>query len=226
MNLFLERHAQVVPQLEGGAAIGDFLTADLRFHRDGQTLNEAKEIQFRLQPELRFQDGSVPEVGTALVGINPGESREAEAVIGSLLDHLVPRDEVVIATKVHGRMRPGPNGAGLSRTAIFTEVDASLARLGTDYIDLYQIHRWDPTVPVEETLEALSDVVRAGKVRYLGASSMYAWQFSKALYLQQIHGWARFVTMQDHYNLLNREEEREMIPLCADQGVGLIPKSI
>jgi aryl-alcohol dehydrogenase (NADP+) len=122
-------------------------------------------------------------------------------------------------------MRPGPNGAGLSRKAIFTEVDASLTRLGTDYIDLYQIHRWDSSVPAEETLEALSDVVKAGKVRYLGASSMWAWQFSRALYLQQIHGWARFVSMQDHYNLLNREEEREMIPLCADQGVGLIPWS-
>jgi 1-deoxyxylulose-5-phosphate synthase len=149
----------------------------------------------------------------------------SEEIVGRALADFTRRDEVVIATKVNGRMRPGPNGAGLSRKAIFTEVDASLTRLGTDYIDLYQIHRWDPTVPVEETLEALSDVVKSGKVRYLGASSMYAWQFSKALYLQRINGWARFVTMQNHYNLLNREEEREMIPLSADWGVGLIPWS-
>jgi aryl-alcohol dehydrogenase-like predicted oxidoreductase len=149
----------------------------------------------------------------------------SEEITGRALADFANRDEVVIATKVHGRMRPGPNGAGLSRKAIFTEVDASLTRLGTDYIDLYQIHRWDASVPIEETLEALSDVVASGKVRYLGASSMYAWQFSKALYLQQVNGWAKFVTMQDHYNLLNREEEREMIPLCADQGVGLIPWS-
>ncbi len=149
----------------------------------------------------------------------------SEEIVGRALADFTRRDEVVIATKVHGRMRPGPNGAGLSRKAIFTEVDASLTRLGTNYIDLYQIHRWDPTVPIEETLEALSDLVTSGKVRYLGASSMHAWQFSKALYLQQINGWARFVTMQNHYNLLNREEEREMIPLSADQGVGLIPWS-
>jgi aryl-alcohol dehydrogenase-like predicted oxidoreductase len=149
----------------------------------------------------------------------------SEEIVGRALADFTKREEIVLATKVNGRMHPGPNGAGLSRKAIFTEVDASLTRLGTDYIDLYQIHRWDKTVPVEETLEALSDVVKSGKVRYIGASSMYAWQFSKALYLQQIHGWAKFVTMQDHYNLLNREEEREMIPLCADQGVGLIPWS-
>jgi len=122
-------------------------------------------------------------------------------------------------------MRPGPNGAGLSRKAIMTEVDASLARLGTDYIDLYQIHRWDPVTPIEETLEALHDVVKAGKARYIGASSMYAWQFAKALYLSDLHGWTRFVSMQDHYNLLQREEEREMLPLCADQGVGVLPWS-
>jgi aryl-alcohol dehydrogenase-like predicted oxidoreductase len=149
----------------------------------------------------------------------------SEEIVGRALADFTKREDVVIATKVHGRMRPGPNGAGLSRKAIFTEVDASLARLGTDYIDLYQIHRWDSSVPPEETLEALSDVVKSGRVRYLGASSMWAWQFSRALYLQQIHGWARFVSMQNHYNLLNREEEREMIPLCADQGVGLIPWS-
>ncbi|MCU1423941.1 MAG: alcohol dehydrogenase [Microbacteriaceae bacterium] len=149
----------------------------------------------------------------------------SEEIVGRALAEFANRDEVVIATKVHGRMRPGPNGAGLSRKAIFAEIDASLTRLGTDYVDLYQIHRWDATVPIEETLEALHDVVRAGKARYLGASSMFAWQFSKALHLQRANGWARFVSMQDHYNLLNREEEREMHPLCADEGVGVIPWS-
>src|SRR5213075_1320239 len=129
------------------------------------------------------------------------------------------REDVVLATKVFNRMRPGPNGAGLSRKAILQEIDASLARLGTDYVDLYQIHRMDNATPVEETLEALHDVVKAGKARYLGASSMPAWQFSRALHLQRQHGWARFVSMQDHYNLLAREEEREMLPLCVDEGV-------
>lgn len=122
-------------------------------------------------------------------------------------------------------MGEGPNRGGLSRKAIFAECDASLRRLGLDHIDLYQIHRWDAGVPIEETLQALSDLVDSGKVRYLGASSMYAWQFFKALYLQQIHGWHPFVTMQDHYNLINREEEREMYPLCADRGIGVIPWS-
>ena len=136
-----------------------------------------------------------------------------------------PREEVVIATKVHGRMRPGPNGQGLSRKAIMTEIDDSLPRLGTDYVDLYQIHRWDYHTPIEETLEALHDVVKAGKARYIGASSMYAWQFAKALYIADLNGWTRFVSMQNHYNLLYREEEREMLPLCADQGIGAIPWS-
>jgi aryl-alcohol dehydrogenase (NADP+) len=122
-------------------------------------------------------------------------------------------------------MRPGPNGAGLSRKAVLRELEASLRRLGTDHVDLYQIHRWDPHTPVEETLEALDSAVRSGKVRYLGASSMWAWQFGKALHLAGEHGWHRFVSMQDHYNLLNREEEREMHPLCADQGIGVIPWS-
>ena len=131
----------------------------------------------------------------------------------------------MIATKVHGRMRPGPNGAGLSRKAILHEIDASLRRLGTDYVDLYQIHRWDPTTPIEETMEALHDVVKSGKARYIGASSMYAWQFAKAQHVAEAHGWTRFVSMQNHYNLLYREEEREMLPLCADQGVGVIPWS-
>jgi aryl-alcohol dehydrogenase-like predicted oxidoreductase len=149
----------------------------------------------------------------------------SEEIVGRALADYGRRDELVVATKVHGRMGDGANLAGLSRKAIFTEVDASLRRLGMDYIDLYQIHRWDATTPIEETLQALHDLVRSGKVRYLGASSMYAWQFSKALYLQREHGWTRFVTMQDHYNLINREEEREMYPLCADQAIGVLPWS-
>lgn len=149
----------------------------------------------------------------------------SEEIVGRALKDLTRREDVVIATKVHGRMRPGPNGAGLSRRHIMEQIDASLRRLGTDYIDLYQVHRWDPNTPVEETLEALDDVVRAGKARYIGASSMYAWQFSKALNLQERHGWARYVTMQNHLNLLYREEEREMIPLCIDQNIGLLPWS-
>ncbi|MGF7235356.1 MAG: aldo/keto reductase [Frankia sp.] len=149
----------------------------------------------------------------------------SEEITGRTLLSMARREDVVIATKVHGRMRPGPNGQGLSRAAIMTEIDASLRRLGTDYIDLYQIHRADPQTPWEETLEALHDLVRAGKVRYLGASSMFAWQFTKALYLADLHGWTRFVSMQDHYNLLYREEEREMLPLCRDQGIGVIPWS-
>lgn len=149
----------------------------------------------------------------------------SEEIVGKALAEFTRREEIVIATKVHGVMRTGPNGRGLSRKAIFAELDASLTRLGTDYVDLYQIHRWDPATPIEETLEALHDVVKAGKVRSIGASSMAAWQFSKALYLQQINGWVRFATMQDHYNLVYREEEREMFPLCADQKIGVLPWS-
>jgi 1-deoxyxylulose-5-phosphate synthase len=149
----------------------------------------------------------------------------SEEILGSALHDFTVREEVVIATKVHGRMHAGPNGAGLSRKAIMAEIDASLRRLRTDYVDLYQIHRFDPTTPIEETVEALHDVVKAGKARYVGASSMYAWQFSKMLYTADLHGWTRFVSMQDHYNLLNREEEREMFPLCADQGIGVLPWS-
>jgi 1-deoxyxylulose-5-phosphate synthase len=149
----------------------------------------------------------------------------SEEILGRALKEFTRREDVVIATKVHGRMRPGPNGAGLSRKAIFAELDNSLRRLGTDFVDLYQIHRWDPTVPIEETMEALHDVVKAGKVRYVGASSMYAWQFSKALYISRLRGWTEFVSMQDHVNLLNREEEREMLPLCADQGIAVMPWS-
>jgi aryl-alcohol dehydrogenase (NADP+) len=149
----------------------------------------------------------------------------SEEIVGRALADMADRDEIVLATKVHGKMRSGPNGGGLSRKAILSEIDHSLKRLGTDYIDLYQIHRWDYETPIEETLEALDDVVKAGKARYIGASSMFAWQFAKALATSDLNGWARFVSMQDHYNLLYREEEREMLPLCADQGVGVIPWS-
>jgi len=149
----------------------------------------------------------------------------SEEIVGRAVRDFARRDEVVIATKVFNPMRQGPNGGGLSRKAIFTEIDASLRRLGMDYIDLYQIHRWDYATPIEETLEALHDVVKTGRVRYIGASSMFAWQFCKALYLADRHGWCRFVTMQDHYNLLYREEEREMLPLCAAEGVGVLPWS-
>jgi aryl-alcohol dehydrogenase-like predicted oxidoreductase len=146
----------------------------------------------------------------------------SEEILGRALKDFANRDDVVIATKLRHPMRPGPNGRGLSRKAIMTEIDHSLRRLGTDYVDLYQIHRNDHATPLEETLQALDDLVKAGKVRYLGASSMPAWEFAKALHLQARHGWARFVSMQDHYNLLAREEEREMIPLCLDEGVGTI----
>ncbi len=146
----------------------------------------------------------------------------SEEITGRALKDFADRDDVVIATKVRHPMRPGPNGSGLSRKAIFSEIDHSLRRLGAGYVDLYQIHRMDPSTPIEETLEALHDVVKAGKARYIGASSMHAWEFSKALHLQRQHGWTRFVSMQDHYNLLAREEEREMLPLCADEGIGTI----
>ncbi|MBP0458053.1 aldo/keto reductase [Streptomyces montanisoli] len=149
----------------------------------------------------------------------------SEEITGRALKDFARRDDVVIATKVFNRMRPGPNGAGLSRKAILTEIDNSLRRLGTDYVDLYQIHRWDPATPIEETLEALHDVVKAGKARYIGASSMYTWQFAKALYTADLHGWTRFVSMQNHYNLIYREEERDMLPFCADQGIGVVPWS-
>ncbi|WP_321872844.1 aldo/keto reductase [Burkholderia ubonensis] len=149
----------------------------------------------------------------------------SEEIVGRALRDFAKRDDVVIATKVFHRMRPGPNGAGLSRKAILTEIDHSLKRLGTDYVDLYQIHRWDYHTPIEETLEALHDVVKAGKARYIGASSMHAWQFSKALYTSKLNGWTQFVSMQDHLNLLYREEEREMLPLCADQGIAVLPWS-
>lgn len=149
----------------------------------------------------------------------------SEEIVGRALRDFTKRDDIVVATKVYNRMRPGPNGAGLSRKAIFNEIDNSLRRLGTDYVDLYQIHRWDYHTPIEETLEALHDVVKAGKARYIGASSMHAWQFSKALYTSRLNGWTSFVSMQDHLNLLYREEEREMLPLCADQKIAVLPWS-
>ena len=149
----------------------------------------------------------------------------SEEIVGKALLEYARRDEVVIATKVHGRMHPGPNGGGLSRKAIFAEIDASLKRLGTDHVDLYQTHRWDYAVPIEETLEALNDVVRAGKALHIGASSMHAWQFARALAISERHGWARLQTMQNYVNLLYREEEREMLPLCAAEGIGVIPWS-
>src|ERR1700753_4057147 len=175
------------------------------------------------------EDASRPLIQHALdAGINFFDTANmysygsSEEILGRALKDFADRDDVVIATKLRHPMRPGPNGRGLPRKAIMTEIAHSLPRLGTDYIDLYQIHRNDHATPLEETLEALSDLVKLGKVRYLGASSMFAWEFAKALHLQRQHGWARFVAMQDHYNLLAREEEREMIPLCLDEGVGTI----
>src|SRR3954453_8150039 len=178
------------------------------------------------------EEGSRPVIQKALdLGINFFDTANvysigrSEEILGRALKDFASRDEVVIATKVHGTMREGPNGAGLSRKAIFAEIDASLTRLGMDYVDLYQIHRWDYATPIEETLEALHDVVKAGKARYIGASSMHAWQFARALGIADRHGWTRFVTMQNLVNLLYREEEREMLPLCAAEGVGVIPWS-
>jgi aryl-alcohol dehydrogenase-like predicted oxidoreductase len=149
----------------------------------------------------------------------------SEEIVGRALRDFARREEIVLATKVFFPMREGPNARGLSRKSIMTEIDASLGRLGTDYVDLYQIHRWDNQTPIEETLEALHDVIKLGKARYIGASSMYAWQFSKAQYVARLNGWTRFASMQNHYNLLYREEEREMMPLCAAEGVGVVPWS-
>lgn len=178
------------------------------------------------------EDESRPFIQRALeLGINFFDTADAyslgvsEEVLGRALKNFTHRDEVVIASKVFFPMSDKPNHGGLSRVHIMQAIDDSLRRLGTDYIDLYQIHRWDPETSIEETLEALHDVVKSGKVRYIGASSMYAWQFSKALYLADIHGWTRFVSMQNHYNLVYREEEREMLPLCRSEGIGVIPWS-
>lgn len=179
------------------------------------------------------EEASRPFIKQALeLGINffdtanvYSNGRSEEIVGRALRDFAASRDEVIIATKVFFAMGPGPNDGGLSRKHILSSIDASLKRLGTDYVDLYQIHRWDYNTPIEETLEALNDIVRAGKARYIGASSMYAWQFAKALYTSDLHGWTRFVSMQPHYNLIYREEEREMLPLCQDQKIAVIPWS-
>ncbi|MFJ2043021.1 aldo/keto reductase [Paenibacillus taichungensis] len=178
------------------------------------------------------EENSRPVIKKALdLGINFFDTANvysagtSEEVIGRTLRDYANRDEIVLATKINGRMQQGPNGAGLSRKAIMSEIDKSLKRLETDYVDLYQIHRWDYTTPIEETMEALHDVVKAGKVRYIGASAMYAWQFLKALHVAEQNGWTRFVSMQDHYNLIYREEEREMLPLCKAEKIGVIPYS-
>jgi aryl-alcohol dehydrogenase-like predicted oxidoreductase len=176
--------------------------------------NSRPVIQHALELGINFFDtANVYSLGTS------------EEILGRALRDFAKRDEVVIATKVHGRMHDGPNGAGLSRKAILSEIDHSLQRLETDYVDLYIIHRWDYQTPIEETMEALHDVVRAGKARYIGASAMFAWQFQKALYVAEQHGWTRFVSMQNHLNLIYREEEREMLPLCRAEGIGVTPYS-
>jgi 1-deoxyxylulose-5-phosphate synthase len=180
-------------------------------------LNEADSrpvIQKALEVGINFFDtANIYSIGVS------------EQILGRALKDFAKRDEVVIATKIHGKMREGPNGGGLSRKAILSEIDNSLKRLETDYVDLYQIHRWDYETPIEETMEALHDVVKSGKVRYLGASAMFAWQFQKALHVAEKHGWTRFVSMQNHLNLIYREEEREMMPLCREEKIGVIPYS-
>src|SRR5689334_12611865 len=176
--------------------------------------NSRSIIKHALELGINFFDtANVYSIGTS------------EEILGRALKDFANRDEVVIATKVHGKMREGPNGGGLSRKAILSEIDHSLKRLGTDYVDLYQIHRWDYQTPIEETMEALHDVVEAAKARYIGASAMWAWQFQKALHVAEQHGWTRFVSMQDHLNLIYREEEREMLPLCRDRKIASIPYS-
>lgn len=183
-------------------------------------------------PWVLNEENSRPIIKRALdLGINFFDTANiysdgtSEEIVGRALKEYANRDEIVLATKVHFRMHHGPNGAGLSRKAILSEIDKSLKRLGTDYVDLYQIHRWDYNTPIEETMEALHDVVKAGKARYIGASAMYAWQFQKALHVAEKNGWTRFVSMQNHLNLIYREEEREMMPLCKDQKIGVIPYS-
>ncbi len=184
------------------------------------------------RPWALDEEHSRPFIQRALeLGINFFDTADvysqgmSEVVVGKALRDFASRDELVIASKVYSEMGPGPNDRGLSRKHILSAIDASLKRLGMDYVDLYQIHRWDYETPIEETLEALNDVVRAGKTRYIGASSMYAWQFAKSLFTSDLHGWKRFVSMQPHYNLIYREEEREMLPLCQDQKIAVIPWS-
>jgi aryl-alcohol dehydrogenase-like predicted oxidoreductase len=196
---------------------GEPATGELQMGRHAWTLNEeASQPFFRQALEL-----GINFFDTA----NVYSSGNSEEVLGRFLKANARRESVVIATKLHGVMRNEPNGRGLSRKEIFFEIDESLRRLQSDYVDLYQIHRWDYETPIEETLEALHDVVKAGKARYIGASSMYAWQFAKALYLAERHGWTRFISMQNHWNLLYREEEREMVGLCQSEGIGVLPWS-
>jgi aryl-alcohol dehydrogenase (NADP+) len=184
------------------------------------------------RPWVLDEEESRPFIRRALeLGVNFFDTADmysngvSEEVLGRAIGNLTRREEVILATKVYFPTGPSPNERGLSRLHVLRSIDASLRRLGTDYVDLYQIHRWDGETPIEETLEALHDVVKAGKARYIGASSMYAWQFAKALYLADFHGWTRFISMQNHYNLVYREEEREMLPLCRDQGIAVIPWS-
>ncbi len=184
------------------------------------------------RPWVIDEDAADPIVRTAVEGgvtffdtADAYSGGASEVATGRLVPKYLTRDEAVIATKVFMPVTPGENGGGLSRKHILSGIDASLKRLDMDYVDLYQIHRWDPRTPIEETMEALHDVVRSGKARYIGASSMFSWQFAKAQYIAELHGWTKFVSMQNHYNLIYREEEREMIPLCLDQGVGCIPWS-
>lgn len=190
------------------------------------------DVKSGFHPWVLDEENSRPIVKRALeLGINFFDTANvyskgtSEEYLGRALKDYANRDEIVLATKVHFRMHEGPNGAGLSRKAIMSEIDKSLMRLETDYVDLFQIHRWDYNTPIEETMEALHDVVKAGKARYIGASAMYAWQFQKALYIAEKHGWTRFVSMQNHYNLMYREEEREMLPLCKEEKIGVIPYS-
>lgn len=185
-----------------------------------------------IHPWVLDEDNSRPIIKKALdLGINFFDTANvysdgtSEEIVGKALKDYANRDEIVLATKVYNRMHEGPNGAGLSRKTIMSEIDKSLKRLGTDYVDLYQIHRWDYNTPIEETMEALHDVVKAGKARYIGASAMYAWQFLKALHTAEKNGWTRFISMQNHLNLIYREEEREMLPLCKEEKIGVIPYS-
>ncbi|AEI41938.1 aldo/keto reductase [Paenibacillus mucilaginosus] len=185
-----------------------------------------------IHPWVLDEENSRPIIKKALeLGINFFDTANvysdgtSEEIVGRALKDFANRDEIVIATKVHGRMHKGPNGSGLSRKSIMSEIDKSLKRLETDYVDLYQIHRWDYDTPIEETMEALHDVIKAGKARYIGASAMFAWQFLKALHVAENNGWTRFISMQNHLNLIYREEEREMLPLCKAEKIGVIPYS-
>jgi aryl-alcohol dehydrogenase (NADP+) len=206
---------------ESGLQVSRITVGCMSWGDGGRTRPWTKDEAFADQVIAAALEAGVNFFDTA----NVYSAGTSEEYTGRTLWKHADREDVVLATKVFNRMRPGPNGAGLSRKAIMQEIDASLRRLETDYVDLYQIHRFDPDTPVEETMEALHDVVKAGKARYLGASSMYAWQFATMQHAADLGGWTRFVSMQNHYNLIYREEEREMLPLCEHQGVGVIPWS-